>query len=424
MSLSSTAGPCPGGPAPGLIERDLIERDRALQLGGLTRWMRVLLRLAAHLEHGTVLMTLPAGPTVVLRGRTKGPVAEIHVHDQRMAKRILLKGGIGFAESHLAGEWDSPDLVALLGIANVNDALLDKVLDGAPVTRLLARLGHALNRNSRSGSRRNIAHHYDLGNRFYGAWLDPSMTYSAAVFPPGVDDLAGAQAAKYDLLAGKLGLGPDHHLLEIGCGWGGFAERAAASFGCRVTAVTISAEQYAFARRRIFEAGLAERVEIRLQDYRDIRGRFDHIASIEMFEAVGERYWPVFFDRVAALLAPGGRAALQVITIAETYFPRYRRHVDFIQKYVFPGGMLPSPAAFERAAAAAGLARGEVTAHGPDYARTLAAWRGRFLAAFDDLRPLGFDDRFRRLWTYYLAYCEAGFRTASIDVMQVALHKG
>lgn len=419
MITTTTATDLDDSPA-----RGVLEREQALALPGLNRWMRVLLRLAAHLDYGTLLVSLPQGPTIALRGRQGGPSAEIHLHDQRMARRVLLKGGIGFAESFLAGEWDSPDLATLLAIANVNDALMEQVLDGSPAMKLVARLGHLLNRNSKSGSRRNIAHHYDLGNEFYRAWLDPSMTYSAAVFAPGVDDLTVAQHAKYDLLAEKLHLGPDQHVLEIGCGWGGFAERAAKHFGARVTAVTISSEQHDFARRRIFEAGLAEKVEIRLQDYRDIPGRFDHIASIEMFEAVGEQYWPVFFGRIGELLKPGGRAALQVITIAERYFERYRRNVDFIQKYVFPGGMLPSPTAFAQAAGAAGLAQSELTTHGLDYARTLLLWRERFLERFEDLRPLGFDERFRRLWTYYLAYCEAGFRTQSIDVMQVALHRG
>ncbi|MCF4165047.1 cyclopropane-fatty-acyl-phospholipid synthase family protein [Zavarzinia compransoris] len=401
----------------------VIEREAALALPGLSRWLRVLLRLAGHMEEGTVLLGLPAGPTVVLRGRRPGPVAEIRLHDTSVARRVLLKGGLGFAESYLDGAWDSPDLAALLALANVNEALLDRVLDGMPWARLLSRLGHLARRNSRAGSRRNIAFHYDLGNDFYRAWLDETMTYSGAVFPSGVEDLAIAQTIKYDRLAAKLDLRPDDHLLEIGCGWGGFAERAASHWGARVTAVTISAAQHDYARRRIFEAGLAERVDIRLQDYRDVRGQFDKVASIEMFEAVGEAYWPRFFERLSAAMKPAATAALQVITIDERYFPRYRRNVDFIQHYVFPGGMLPSPEAFARAAAGAGLAVTGESRHGADYARTLRLWRERFLGTFEGLRPLGFDDRFRRLWTYYLAYCEAGFRTASIDVAQFALRR-
>ena len=421
MSLTTTTAIRHKGLPP--MMDGLIERETALALPGLSRWLRVLLRLAGHLEEGTVLLGLPAGPTVVLRGRRPGPVAEITLHDPSVARRVLLRGGLGFAEAYLDGAWDSPDLTSLLALANVNEALLDRVLDGMPWARLLSRLGHMARRNSKAGSRRNIAFHYDLGNEFYRAWLDETMTYSGAVFPSGVEDLAVAQTIKYDRLAAKLDLRPGEHVLEIGCGWGGFAERAASHWGARVSAVTISAEQYDYARRRIFEAGLSERVDIRLQDYRDIAGQFDKVASIEMFEAVGEAYWPQFFERLSAMMKPDAVAALQVITIDERYFPRYRRNVDFIQKYVFPGGMLPSPRAFSRSAAVAGLSVIGESRHGADYARTLRLWRERFLAAFETLRPLGFDDRFRRLWTYYLAYCEAGFRTASIDVAQFALRR-
>ncbi|PWR18563.1 SAM-dependent methyltransferase [Zavarzinia aquatilis] len=417
MSMTSTAGSHAGRPCHGIVER-----ETALHLPGIDRWLRLLLRLAGHLDYGTVMLTLPDGPTIALRGRTQGPTAEIVLRDQRLGRRVLLRGGLGFAEAYMDGDFDTPDLTALLGVMNVNEALMARVLDGKWWMRALSRVGHVMNGNSRKGSRRNIAHHYDLGNEFYAAWLDPGMTYSAAVFDGGVTDLSAAQDAKNDLLGHKLGLGPDLHVLEIGCGWGGFAERAAKQFGARVTAVTISREQHDYARRRIFEAGLAEKVDIRLQDYRDIPGRFDRIASVEMFEAVGERYWPRFFGRVADLLKPDGRAALQVITIAEPYFERYRRHVDFIQKYVFPGGMLPSPTAFRAAAQAAGLRGGQTTTHGPDYARTLRLWFERFNAAQDRIRPLGFDERFRRLWNYYLCYCEAGFDTGSIDVMQTVLH--
>ncbi|MDD3446503.1 MAG: cyclopropane-fatty-acyl-phospholipid synthase [Zavarzinia sp.] len=418
MPLITTASRLPESPA-----RGIIERDRALALPGLTRWLRLLLRLAGHMETGCVLLTLPGGPTIALRGHAPGPHAEIMVRNRRFARRVLTGGGLGFAESFIDGDWDSPDLVALLGLVNRNEALLQRMLDGKPWVRLLARLGHVLNRNDRAGSRRNIARHYDLGNAFYGAWLDETMTYSAAVFSAGTD-LASAQRAKYDLIAGKLALRPDDRLLEIGCGWGGFAEHAARHHGARVTAITISPAQYDHARRRIFEAGLTERAEIRLQDYRDLDGRFDKIASIEMFEAVGEAYWPVYFQRLADLLTPGGRAALQVITIDERHFPRYRRGVDFIQKHVFPGGMLPSPTAFRQEAARAGLVPFAETRHGADYARTLGLWRHRFEAAFDSIRPLGFDEDFRRLWHYYLAYCEAGFATESIDVAQIGLRHG
>ncbi|MFA5120994.1 class I SAM-dependent methyltransferase [Zavarzinia sp.] len=415
MSLTSSIVPTSEN-----LPTRLIELPEALRLPGLGLWLRLLLRLGARLDCGTLLLTLPDGRTVALRGQRPGSVAALTLHQQTAARRILLRGGLGFAESHVDGGWTTPDLTALLGLIAENRALIGEAGQGKPWMALLARLGQALNRNHRRGARRNIMAHYDLGNDFYAAWLDPGMTYSAAVFE-ATDDLLAAQEAKFRLLADKLRLRPDDHVLEIGCGWGGFAEHAAREHGARVTAITLSPAQFDHARRRIFEAGLAERVEIRLQDYRDTRGRFDKIASIEMFEAVGEAYWPVYFGRIRDLLAEGGRAALQVITIAEAHFPRYRRSMDFIQKYVFPGGMLPSPSIFEAEARAAGLNPEAVTRHGPDYARTLKQWRERFEASFERIRGLGFDDRFRRLWTYYLAYCEAGFRTGSTDVIQVTL---
>lgn len=413
MSLSSIHGEaCP--PA-------IIERDEALRLPGLTRWTRIVLGLATHFEYGTLLVGLADGPTVALRGRRPGPTVTLTVHDQAMMRRLLLRGGLGFAEAYMDGQWDTPDLAALLAVMNVNEAMLEEIWNGKPWVRALSRVGHFLNRNSRKGSRRNIAHHYDLGNEFYAAWLDPTMTYSSAVFQQPGQDLAAAQHAKYDLLAAKIGLKPDDHVLEVGCGWGGFAERAAMAHGARVTSITISAEQHAYASRRLFEAGLAERVDVRLVDYRDVRGQFDKIASIEMFEAVGEAYWPTYFGCLRDRLKPGGLAGLQVITIADRFYQNYRRGADFIQKYVFPGGMLPSPAAFSKAVAGADLQERGQTTHGLDYADTLALWRDRFEAAWTRIRPLGFDERFRRLWNYYLSYCEAGFRTRSIDVMQVAL---
>jgi cyclopropane-fatty-acyl-phospholipid synthase len=418
MSLSSATDR-----APQTAHHGIVELDQALSLPGLTRWTRLVLHLARRLEYGTVLLTLPDGPTVALRGRTPGPSVDFIMRDQGLSRRLLLRGGLGFAEAYLDGDWEAPDLAALLGVLNVNEAMLEEIWNGKPWARALSRIGHFLNRNSKAGSRRNIAHHYDLGNRFYSEWLDPTMTYSAAVFERPGQDLAQAQITKYDLLADKIALQPGDHVLEVGCGWGGFAERAARQHGAKVTSITISAEQHAFAAKRIFEAGLADRVEVRLTDYRDVAGQFDKIASIEMFEAVGERYWPTYFGCLRDRLKPGGVAGLQVITIADRHFAKYRRGVDFIQKYVFPGGMLPSPSAFAKVAAAAGLHERGRSTHGLDYAVTLQLWRDRFEAAWTRIRPLGFDDRFRRLWNYYLAYCEAGFRTGSIDVMQVALSK-
>jgi len=285
------------------------------------------------------------------------------------------------------------------------------------------RLQHRWRRNHRRGSRRNIAFHYDLGNDFYRLWLDPGMTYSAALFAEPGEPLEAAQGRKYQRVLDRLGARPRAHILEIGCGWGGFAEHAARQ-GFRVTGITLSREQLAFARKRIAAAGLEDRVELRLQDYRDVNERFDHVVSIEMFEAVGEQYWQTYFETVQRALKPGGRASLQVITIDAARYEAYQREADFIQKYVFPGGMLPSVPAFDAAAQAAGLVAHEREFYGRDYADTLRRWDASVCANRHGIAALGFDERFLRLWRYYLAYCEAGFRTGRIDLMQVALARG
>jgi cyclopropane-fatty-acyl-phospholipid synthase len=286
-------------------------------------------------------------------------------------------------------------------------------------------LRHRLNRNSRAGSRRNIEAHYDLGNAFYAAWLDPSMTYSSGRFQEPDQTLEAAQCAKYAALARLMDLQRGHTVLEVGCGWGGFAAFAAGEVGARVTAITLSREQYDFARRRLFEAGLAEVAEIRLLDYRDVDGQFDRIASIEMFEAVGRAYWPLYFSKLHRALKPGGRAGLQIITIQDDLFADYEARADFIRSYVFPGGSLPSEASLAPVVARAGLQWGATERFGCDYAATLAAWARRFRTAWPDIRrhAPGFDARFRRLWLFYLAYCEAGFRSKRTDVIQLCLER-
>jgi cyclopropane-fatty-acyl-phospholipid synthase len=278
----------------------------------------------------------------------------------------------------------------------------------------MARLRHWLNRNSRQGSRRNIMAHYDLGNEFYAQWLDPTMTYSSALFAGGEASLAGAQVAKYSRILERLQAAPGQRILEIGCGWGGFAE-AATGQGLALTGLTLSPAQLAWAQRRVPSA------DLRLQDYRDVNGRFDHIVSIEMFEAVGERYWPAYFRTLARCLKPQGRAVVQSIVIRDELFASYRRGTDFIQQYIFPGGMLPSPSVFAREAGRQGLCVRDAFAFGDDYARTLALWREQFEARWPQIAALGFDETFRRLWRFYLAYCEAGFRAGNIDVMQFEL---
>jgi len=322
---------------------------------------------------------------------------------------------IGFAEAYSAGEWSSSNLVALLKLASRNSALAEP-LKFLRASRFWLRILHAMNRNTRRGSRRNIAAHYDLGNEFYQHWLDPSMTYSAGLFSSMNQTLEQAQDAKLDLVLGLLDLTGGEKVLEIGCGWGSLAERMMERHECTVTGVTLSAEQLAFTQRRLSGRAFYERSDIRLQDYRDVRGTFDRIVSIEMLEAVGEAYWPTYFQNLRNRLRPGGIGVLQVITIDEDRFGDYRRRPDFIQKYIFPGGMLPTTKAIERETSKVGLKLVTKEFFGDSYARTLEEWRRRFLKSWPAIEALGFDERFKRTWEYYLAYCQAGFETGAISV--------
>jgi cyclopropane-fatty-acyl-phospholipid synthase len=390
---------------------------------GLPFAARQALRLASGLVWGSLTVSIPDGRVLLFKRREPGLAAAMQIRDWSFAARLAKAGDLGFAEAYLRGEWDSPDLTAFIELFARNRALIETLLPNRPLVRIWQVFRHFLNRNSRSGARRNIHAHYDLGNRFYEAWLDRTMTYSSALFAPGDNDLASAQRRKYRALAEALQLQPSHHLLEIGCGWGGFAAFAAEEIGCRVTGLTISQEQYAYARERIAAAGLSDRVELKLQDYRDETGTYDRIASIEMFEAVGEAYWPTYFRQLRDRLKAGGLAGLQVITIRDENFANYRREIDFIRRYIFPGGMLPSPSILRDLGARFGVPVASDHNFGLDYARTLSLWRERFRAAWPQLVPLGFDERFRRLWEYYLAYCEAGFRTGNIDVRQMIFTK-
>lgn len=390
-------------------------------LHAVPAFFRPLLPVAARMREGSVTITFPDGRVLRIEGAVAGREAILNIRDYRCLWRLVRTGNLGFSEGYLAGEWDSPDVTAVLEVFARNADLMREFYEGKWWAKVASRLSHFMNANTRAGAKRNIHAHYDLGNEFYGRWLDPSMTYSSAKFEDPRETLQEAQRNKYASLARRIGLRPEHQLLEIGCGWGGFAEYAAKEIGCKVTGITISREQHDFARARIAKAGIADKVEIRLEDYRDTKGAFDRIASIEMFEAVGEEYWPAYFDKIRSLLKPGGVAGLQIITIDERYFSAYRRSVDFIQKYVFPGGMLPSMTTLREHVARAGLTWRENTTFGQDYARTLATWRDRFTAAWDDIGRMGFDERFKRLWNYYLSYCEAGFRAGSIDVTQIAI---
>lgn len=407
-------------------QADTIEvtRDSLRQAtSGLPSLVRIALGYALNIQRGALVMRMPDGRRLLFKGPEPGPAAEIVIRDYRFARRLVFDGDIGFAEAFIRGEWDSADPAGFLYFFCINIDAVRHLTRYNPLARALQKFRHWRNRNTKAQARRNIVAHYDLGNTFYRAWLDPSMTYSSAYFGTGAANLPDAQRAKYRALADSLGLKPGDHVLEIGCGWGGFAEIAAAEYGARVTGLTLSDEQFAYATRRMADAGLSDRVTIKLQDYRDESGQYDAVASIEMFEAVGREYWGTFFAKVAERLTSGGRAGLQVITLAETLWKDYLREIDFIRAYVFPGGMLPTATHMRDMPPDAGLVLDRETAFGQDYARTLRDWAERFVAAWPDLKHLGFDERFKRLWTYYLAYCEAGFRAGTIDVRQLVYVK-
>jgi cyclopropane-fatty-acyl-phospholipid synthase len=387
---------------------------------------RTVLRLMQHLQHGRLDVQFPDGSVHPFGKAGDGQAhAAISLLNWNVCSAALKSGDIGFAESYIAGDWHTPDLAALLKLFVANRDAIEGVVYGSWWGSLLYRAKHWLNRNTREGSRKNIHAHYDLGNAFYRLWLDETMTYSSAWFAGDTtQSLAQAQRAKMRRALASSGVQPGQRLLEIGCGWGATALTAAQEFGAQVTGVTLSTEQLAEARARIEAAGCAEQIELRLQDYRDIEDQpFDAIVSIEMFEAVGREYWPSFFATLRDKLKPGGRACIQSITIRDDLFERYVRGTDFIQQYIFPGGLLPSPAEFKAAAERAGLRVVDELSFGRDYAETLARWRRQFLAQQSHVLEVGFDQRFMRIWEFYLAYCEAAFETGNTDVVQFSLQR-
>ncbi|WP_313313485.1 cyclopropane-fatty-acyl-phospholipid synthase family protein [Pulveribacter sp.] len=383
---------------------------------------RSVLRLLQRLQHGTLHLELPDGSALQL-GCAGPPQASMRLQRWKVLGAVLRSGDIGLAESYIDQDWSTPHLADLLRLLMANRDALQSLVYGGWWGRLAYRLRHLLNRNTRSGSRRNIQAHYDLGNAFYRLWLDPSMNYSSAWFQGDLSgDLAQAQLAKMRRALDSAGVRPGSRLLEIGCGWGAVAELAASQYQAHVTGVTLSAEQLAFARERLQAAGLTGRADLRLQDYRDIDDApFDAICSIEMVEAVGQAYWPSYFATVQRLLKPGGRACVQSIVIDDRLFERYVRGTDFIQQYVFPGGCLPSPTRFRAAARQAGLRVVEEFAFGADYAETLRRWHREFTRQRAQVLEQGFDAAFLRTWEFYLAYCEAAFDSGSIDVVQYTL---
>jgi len=370
-------------------------------------------RVLARLERGRLTVEMPDGRRIGRSAPAPGPDAMIVLHDWRCVRRVLKGGDVGFAEGYMAGEWTSPDLTALIELLAINTDALKGSWSGSKPVRLLARLWHITHSNTRKGSKRNISFHYDLGNEFYETWLDRGMQYSSAIYEPG-DDLEAAQNRKLTRLVENLDIEGGERVLEIGCGWGAVAERLSAVHGCHVTGLTLSQRQLDYAQDRLDNLGLAS--DMRLQDYRDCEGTFDRIVSIEMIEAVGEKYWSHYFELLRQRLKEGGRAVIQAITIEDQRFETYRFETDFIQRYIFPGGMLPSRAAMEREINSAGLKLIGVETFGDSYAKTLVDWRTRFEASWGRIEGMGFDQRFRRMWDYYLCYCEAGFRAGTIDV--------
>jgi len=389
---------------------------------GTPWWAAPLIAAARSLECGMLTLHFASGAQLRVAAPRPGPAADMRIHRARAVWRILLEGDIGLGESYRDGDWDSGDVAALIELAARNRDAAARVADARGPWRLWHRLSHLAHANTRTGSRRNIQAHYDLGNDFYALWLDETLTYSAARFDrPGLS-LAEAQHEKYRRLITDLDLAPGQSVLEIGCGWGGFAE-AAARHGAHVTGLTLSPAQLAYAQARIEAASLAPNADLRLEDYRDVQGTFDRIVSIEMFEAVGEENWPQYFAAVRDRLKAGGRAIVQTITIAEDRFAHYRRSTDFIQKHIFPGGLLPSEPAFAEASKQAGLRLERTDRFRAGYAATLAHWAQAFRARGRELEVLGFDARFRRLWEFYLGYCEGGFRAGTLDVQQFHLSR-
>lgn len=389
----------------------------------LPRYFARVMGMASSLRYGRIDFVLPDGRRFRAEGQNPGPVAELDIHNVDLFARLIREGDLGFCDAYLDGWWSTPDLQAFMDFIHADN---EDIYDGFPgmgLVRKFEQLRFWLQRNSKEQARKNISYHYDLGNDFYGLWLDDTMSYSSAIFTDPQQSMEAAQIAKYESMVDEMGVQPGDHVLEIGCGWGGFAEYAAAERGLQVTCLTISEEQFNYAVERIEKAGLSDRVTFKLQDYRDEKGLYDGIASIEMFEAVGEQYWPVYFETVRERLKPGKTATFQIITVAHRRWKVYKRGVDFIQKYIFPGGMLPSPVVLREQIEKAGLAVEKSVEFGKSYDITLRRWHETFNEKWDQIAALGFDERFRRMWNFYLTSCAATFDSGNCDVTQITVRK-
>ena len=388
---------------------------------GLPRYFSNVFDALKTMKRGRIDIILPDGRHFRADGAEPGYVAEVHVHNTDVFARTVREGDLGFCESYMDGWWSTPDLMAFMDLMHDD---MEHIYDGFPgqfLVRFYERMRFWLQNNSKKQARKNISYHYDLGNEFYGLWLDDTMTYSSAKFVTGQESMEAGQIEKYKSMVDQMGVQPGDHVLEIGCGWGGFAEYASKERGLRVTGLTISQAQHDYAVARMQKAGLSDKVTIKMQDYRDEKGIYDGIASIEMFEAVGEKYWPVYFEALHDRLKPGKNATLQIITVEHRRWHVYKRGVDFIQKYIFPGGMLPSPVVLRQEIEKAGLHVAQSIEFGESYSQTLRRWHDTFNARWDQVQALGFDDRFRRMWNFYLTSCAGTFHSGNCDVTQITV---
>ena len=387
----------------------------------LPRYFAAVFNVLQKMARGRIEVVLPDGRRFVAQGAEKGYEAVLEVHNVDLFARTIREGDLGFCEAYMDGWWSTPDLMMFMDLVNDDPGEMYDEFPGQFLVRAYERMRFWMQRNSKSQARKNISYHYDLGNEFYGLWLDETMTYSSAKFDDGAHSLEAAQTAKYKSMVDQMGVQAGDHVLEIGCGWAGFAEYAAKERGIKVTGLTISQEQHDFAVARMERLGLSDMVDIKMQDYRDETGEYDGIASIEMFEAVGEEYWPVYFETVRNRLKPGKNATLQIITVAHRRWEVYKRGVDFIQKYIFPGGMLPSPVILREQVEKAGLNVSHSIEFGESYSQTLRQWHDVFNAKWDQVAAMGFDDRFRRMWNFYLTSCAGTFHAGNCDVTQITI---
>ena len=387
----------------------------------LPRYFAAVFNVMQKMARGRIEVVLPDGRRFVAQGAEKGYEAVLEVHNGDLFARTIREGDLGFCEAYMDGWWSTPDLMMFMDLVNDDPGEMYDEFPGQFLVRTYERMRFWMQRNSKSQARKNISYHYDLGNEFYGLWLDETMTYSSAKFDDGAQSLEAAQTAKYKSMVDQMGVQTGDHVLEIGCGWGGFAEYAAKERGIKVTGLTISQEQHDFAVARMERLGLSVMVDIKMRDYRDETGEYDGIASIEMFEAVGEEYWPVYFETVRSRLKPGKNATLQIITVAHRRWEVYKRGVDFIQKYIFPGGMLPSPVILREQVEKAGLNVSHSIEFGESYSQTLRQWHDVFNAKWDQVAAMGFDDRFRRMWNFYLTSCAGTFHAGNCDVTQITI---